>query len=507
MLFCGSIDRDVKFSISYAKIEYFFIEHSDCTRPIEEVIFAFTMKNFITFALLLGFSPILIAQPITESQLAEDAKRIKTFYQEALRHQGAYNLLVDLTEAAGGSRLSGSDGYDRAANYVERELEAIGFPSVERQSCTVTQWQRGKEDAVVWHQADGSSKELKALALGNSGSSDGQWLKGEVVLFMHIDSVATYQGSLEGKIAFFARPFDQSLTNTFRAYSGAVAQRVFGPNAAAKKGAIATIVRSMASNTDYHPHTGVTVFDEDVDPIPAMAISTADADALVDALTDGTVTIAVRSDSRTVGTTEDDNLIGEITGSTYPDEIILAGGHLDSWDIGDGAHDDGAGCAHVMDAFRILFESGYKPKRTWRCVLFANEENGLAGATKYAEVSNENKEFHLAAIESDAGGHTPKAFSFVAENELSTYMKRVKEYFPLLEPYGLDIVFTGSGADIAPLKSQGGLLIGFRPDSQRYFDYHHSTNDNLENVHPRELSLGAAAIASLIYLIDNYGIK
>lgn len=473
----------------------------------EGTIFANMMRMFSFFIFLMMSSIGLWAQTISEDQLAADAKQIKAFHTEALQSQRAYGVLSDLIAASGGHRLSGSEGYDKGADFVASELLKIGFTSIDRQACTVKQWVRGEDDGVNWMKNDGKTVPLRAVALGNSGTSAGQWLEGEIVRFMHIDSVATYKGSLEGKIAFFARPFDQSHVNTFRAYSGAVAQRVYGPNAAAKRGAIATIVRSMASNTDEHPHTGVTVFEDGIDPIPAMAISTMDADALSSAIETGAVTVAVRSTSQTVGTTEDDNVIGEIKGSLYPDEIILAGGHLDSWDIGDGAHDDGSGCAHAIEAFRLLLASGYRPKRTWRCVLFANEENGLAGAKKYAEVSNEKNEYHLAAIESDAGGHTPKAFSFVAENGLSDYMQRVNEYFPLLETYGIDVAFAGSGADISPLKSQGGLLIGLRPDSQRYFDYHHSTNDNLKNVHPRELSMGAAAMASLIYLIDNYGIE
>lgn len=445
---------------------------------------------------------IVSAQGVNE----EDAFFIKSLYQEALQSQGAYTILSNLIEASGGHRLSGTEAYDQAADHVARVMKEVGFDFVNLQPCEVNQWVRGENDRVVLMNATGDMVPIAAVSLGNSGHSDGELLHGEVVAFDHIDSLDTYKGDLTGKIAFFKRPFDQALVNTFRAYSGAVAQRVFGPNAAAKRGAIATIVRSMASNLDDHPHTGVTIFDDDVKPIPAFAISTLAAERLENIMKSERVTLGIQSDAQMIGQTTDDNVIGEIRGSVYPDEILLAGGHLDSWDIGDGAHDDGAGCAHVLEAFRILKKTDYQPQRTWRCVLFANEENGLAGGTEYARLSNEKKEYHLAAIESDAGGFTPQSFSFVSDTLLSERMKNINKFWPLLEAYKLDIEFSGAGADISPLKSQGGLLIGFRPDPQRYFDYHHSTNDNLEHVNPRELSLGAAAIASLIYLIDKYGI-
>ncbi len=469
------------------------------------------MRQFQFFLLTLTLTVFVLSTPASAQQAnkdsEEDAFFIKSIYREALESQHTFTILEELIESCGGHRLSGTENYDKAVEYFNQKLKTIGFQTVENQPCQVTQWVRGKYDRVVYLDKDGREIELSAVALGNSGHSNEQTIYGDVVAFNHIDSLEVYEGDLTGKVVFFTRPFDQSLINTFRAYSGAVAQRVFGPNAAAKRGAIATIVRSMASNLDDHPHTGVTVFEEDVNPIPAMAISTLDAEALQRKLKTRDVKIGVRSDSRTHGTTDDDNVVASIIGSEFPDEIILAGGHLDSWDIGKGAHDDGSGCAHAVEAFRILLDAGYVPKRTWRCVLFANEENGLAGGKEYARLSNERNEFHLAAIESDAGGFTPKGFSFVADTLLSNYMRSINTFWPLLEPYHLSMEFSGSGADIGPLRSQNGLLIGFRPDPQRYFDYHHSTNDKLEHVNARELSMGAAAIASLIYLIDKYGIQ
>ena len=449
----------------------------------------------------------LKAQDQAEIDTESDAFFIKALFDEALETRNTYTILSNLIESSGGHRLSGTENYDKAVDFVSERLTEMGFEDIERIPSEVTRWKRGKNNEVVYVSPFGEKTALPAVALGGSGSSGGKMIYGEVVAFNHIDSVETYKGDLRGKIAFFTRPFDQTLLNPFRAYSGAAAQRVFGPTRAAEKGAIATVVRSMSSALDDHPHTGVTIFENGAEPIPAMAISTIAAEKLQRAMKEEKVQLGIRCNAKTLDPVIQHSVVGEIRGSVYPDEIILAGGHLDSWDVGVGAHDDGSGCAHVMEAFRLLIESGYEPQRTWRCVLFANEENGLAGAKSYAEWSNARGEFHLAAIESDAGGFSPRSFSFDADTMLKSYMQAVNRFWPLLEPYHMFREFTGSGADVNSLKSQGGLLIGFRPDPQRYFDYHHSTNDNLEHVNPRELSMGAAVIAAMIYLIDKYGLE
>ncbi|HMR57296.1 MAG TPA: M20/M25/M40 family metallo-hydrolase, partial [Cyclobacteriaceae bacterium] len=199
------------------------------------------------------------------------------------------------------------------------------------------------------------------------------------------------------------------------------------------------------------------------------------------------------------------NVVGEIRGSEYPDEIIVVGGHLDSWDMGQGAHDDGAGCVQSIEVLRLFKQLGYKPKRTIRAVMFMNEENGLRGGLKYAELAAKNKEKHVAAIESDRGGFVPRGFTVPTD---ASAKAKVRSWKPLLEPYGLtDFSSEGGGADIGPLANQGVPLIGFLPDSQRYFDYHHTAEDTIDKVNKRELELGAASMAALVYLIDQYGLK
>jgi Zn-dependent M28 family amino/carboxypeptidase len=301
---------------------------------------------------------------------------------------------------------------------------------------------------------------------------------------------------------------DPTRIRTFSAYGGAVDQRVYGPSKAAEYGAVAALVRSMTTAYDDFPHTGVTVYKDTLIRVPGLAISTNDAEKLSKALKKGRVNVFIKTNCKSVGLRPAPTVIGEIKGTEFPDEIILVGGHLDSWDIGQGAHDDGAGCVQSMEVLRVLQALDYKPKRTIRCVLFSNEENGLAGGKTYAKESNDLGEFHLAALESDAGGFSPRGFSFEADTSVfKTYYKNVSKWLPLLESYGLLFEMGGSGADISPLKSQKGLLIGLRPDSQRYFDFHHTANDRIEHVNKRELELGAAAMASLIFLIDKYGIK
>jgi len=231
------------------------------------------------------------------------------------------------------------------------------------------------------------------------------------------------------------------------------------------------------------------------------------ADQLSDLLKKEKVQVFIKNTSRMLSPKQSNNVIGEWKGSTHPDEIIVIGGHLDSWDVGQGAHDDGTGCVQAIDALRILKAIGYQPKRTLRAVMFMNEENGLGGGRAYAAASNEAGEFHLAAIESDAGGFSPRGFSCDASEAVFTSrFKKLLERFSLLESYDLYIEKGGAGADVNPLKSQNGLLIGLRPDSQRYFDYHHTAIDTFDAVNQRELQLGAAAMAGLIYLIDQYGL-
>ncbi|UII28651.1 M28 family peptidase [Fulvivirga maritima] len=298
---------------------------------------------------------------------------------------------------------------------------------------------------------------------------------------------------------------DASLINTFAAYGGAVGQRVAGASEAAKLGAVAVVVRSMASNNDDIPHTGTLHYEEGVKAIPAVAISTNSADLLSKAVADdASLKLYVETHCKTLPDVLSYNVIGEMYGSGNTDEYIVVGGHLDSWDLGDGSHDDGAGCVQSIEVLRILKGLKYTPQKNIRAVMYMNEENGLRGGLKYAELASFNKEKHIAAIESDRGGFTPKGFTISGSEAARTSLMSWKHLF---EPYTIyDFGKEGGGADIGPLKDQGTALIGFLPDSQRYFNYHHTGIDTFDKIDKRELELGAASMAALVYLIDKYGI-
>ena len=455
------------------------------------------MLRHIFTLILCCFSLIIAAQDQTE-----DALYIKKIYNQILTEGACYDWLTDLSTDIGG-RLAGSAGADAAVVYTKSIMDTLGLDKVYLQDCMVPHWERGKAEQVVAYSSTGD-KTLKATALGNS---IGGKAKAEIIEVFSLEEVEKLgRSEIEGKIVFYNRPMDATQIRTFNAYGGAVDQRGRGPAMASRFGAVGSVVRSMTTKTDMVPHTGVTIFNDDK-PIPAVAISTMDADWLSAQLEKGKVEISMSTSSRILPDKPSHNVIGEIVGSTFPDKIILVGGHLDSWDIGGGAHDDGAGCVHVMQVLQTMNRLGYQPRHTIRCVLFMNEENGLGGATAYADASNDKGEFHMAALESDAGGFTPRGFSVDGDNSIfAPKFKAMTEWLPLLEPFGLSLAKGGGGADINPLKSQKGVLIGFRPDSQRYFDFHHTADDTIDAVNQRELELGAASITSLIYLIDKYGL-
>ena len=457
---------------------------------------------FLTICFLLGFSLNSFSQADNE-----DALFIRQIYDKALTNGQCYDWLTHLTTQIGG-RLAGSPQSLAAIEYTKQVLDTLGMDSVWLQPCVVPHWNRGEKEEVRIISSALGSMDLNALALGNSIGTSPDGVIAEVIEVRSLEEVEKLGSTgVRGKIVFYNRPMDPTQIRTFNAYGGAVDQRVFGASKAAKFGAVAVLVRSMTTKLDDFPHTGTLVYAEDTPKIPGLALSTNDAEKLSKILKKGKANVFIKTNCGMLSDKPSYNVVGEIKGSTHPDEIILVGGHLDSWDVGQGAHDDGAGCVHAMDVIQVLKRLNYQPKRTIRCVLFMNEENGQGGAIAYMEASNKNNEYHLAAIESDAGGFTPRGFT--ADGDESIFVdkfQKVTEWLPLVEPYGLYLQKGGSGADISRLKSQKGLLFGFRPDSQRYFDYHHTAADRIEAVNQRELELGAASMTTLVYLLDKHGL-
>lgn len=462
------------------------------------------MKYFYAIAFLLLFNSINLSAQTSE----EDVLFVKDIYNTTLTESTCYEWLRYLTKEIGG-RISGSPESMAAVFYTKQVMDTMGLSKTTLQECEVPHWNRGiKEEVRIVNSPTYGTQELDALALGNTIGTGPEGLVAQVIEVKSLDEVRELGAAVKDKIVFFNRPMDLTEIRTFNAYGGAVDQRVFGASVAAEFGAVAVLVRSMTTRLDDFPHTGTCAYKDGVKKIPAIAISTNASELLSRLLKKEEVEIYMRNTSHMLEPKMSYNVIGEIKGSEFPNEIILVGGHLDSWDVGEGAHDDGTGCVQALQVLETLKKLNYKPKRTIRCVMFMNEENGLGGGLAYAKKSNEKKEFHLAAIESDSGGFSPRGFSCDAEpNVFNQLFKSFYDFSPVLEPYGIYLVKGSGGADISPLKSQEGLLIGLRPDSQRYFDYHHTTIDTFEAVNKRELEMGAAAMTSIVYLIDKYGLK
>jgi hypothetical protein len=434
-----------------------------------------------------------------------DAFMVKAVFETALARGQCYDWLRALTQDVG-HRLGGSENADEAVKLTRSIMDTLGLDSVWLQPCRVSQWKRGDPEIATIKSASSGTLNLRALALGNSVGTGEAGVTGDVVEVSGLEDLnALPDHALHDKIVFFYRPMDKGIVNTFHAYGRAVDQRWAGPRAAAERGAVAAVVRSMTTALDTFPHTGSSDYRPDGINVPAIAISTVDAEKLSELLKAEAVQMHIRTTSEMFDSVTSHSVIGEIRGSEKPDEIILVGGHLDSWDVGEGAHDDGSGCVQSMDVMYLLRKIGYTPRRTSRCVLFMNEENGLAGGKTYARESNAAGEFHLAAIESDAGGFLPLGFGMSAEGTLQEmYFKEAQSWWGLLEPYGLALSPGGGGADISPLKSQRGMLIGMRTNAQQYFDYHHTAADTFDKVHRRELRMGAAAMTALVILLDKY---
>lgn len=450
------------------------------------------------------FTLLLTIVPLIGLARQEDSLKIRAIANEILLHGQAYENLRILTKKVGG-RLTGSPQTYKAEAWGQKALQQAGAGRVISQSCLVPHWIRGGKDEA-WIAAPGKKNQpLDILALGNTVGTGPKGIQAPVVLVNSFEELEQKKAGLKGKIVFYNYKFNAAYVRTFEAYRDAVGYRGSGPGQAARYGAVAVLIRSMSHAADNHPHTGSTRYNDSFPKIPAAAMGLQDADRLAALLEKEPVNVFLRTNGKMLPDTVAHNIIGEITGSEFPDEIITVGGHLDSWDPAEGAHDDGSGCVQSIEIIRAFKAIGYKPKRTIRVVLFANEENGLRGGSRYAEEARIKKEKHIFALESDAGGFTPRGFGFTMSPEL---LKKVQGWLPLLKPYGIcELEQGGGGSDIGPLyRELGTPLAGLLPDSQRYFDIHHARSDVFEAVNKRELELGAVSMAALIYLVDKYGL-
>ena len=453
---------------------------------------------------IISVVTILLCQFICLAQ-TEDSIAIKKISDEVLSNGKAYENLRFLCKKIG-PRLSGSPQAQKAVEATASMLKEAGADTVYLQPCMVPHWVRGEKEKGFVQVANNEKYLLHLCSLGNSEGTGKKGISAGVVearSFKELEQIGA--AVIKGKIVFLNFPMNPTYVQTFRAYGESGISRWAGASKAASYGAIGVMVRSLASNADDFPHTGVMAYNDSFPKIPAVAISTNDAEWLSKQLKlNMPLTASFTNTSKMLADTISYNVVGEIKGSEFPQQIITVGGHLDSWDLAEGAQDDGAGCMQSIEVLRTLKAAGIKPKRTIRAVMFMNEENGGRGGEKYLELAEKNKEQHVFALESDEGGFTPRGFGLdMSEAQIN----KVAQWKNLFYPYGVyDLAAGGSGSDVGPLKKVGAALAGLKPDSQRYFDVHHASSDVFENVSKRELNLGALSMAALIYLVDKYGL-
>ncbi|MEZ4722703.1 MAG: M20/M25/M40 family metallo-hydrolase [Flavobacteriales bacterium] len=460
--------------------------------------------GFFSAALVYLISIHSLAQDKKGIDVLDDQKFIDELFKKSLTESSVYPWLGSLCLDIG-HRLSGSPQADQAIEYSVQLMQGIGLTTT-KQSVMVPHWVRGEPEIAFYKSSNGEKGSLQIIALGGSVNTPGDMLNARIVEVQSWNELAELgEDGVKGKIVFFNEKMADTNLYTFHSYGHCVKHRWGGAVEAAKYGAVGAIVRSLSTRIDDFPHTGSMTYDGAIDSIPAAAISTSNAQMLSTLLEKGEkVEIFWKQSCQTLPDKQSYNVIGEIKGTEHPDKIILLGGHLDSWDVGHGAHDDGAGVMQSLAAIELLKKMNYQPKHTIRVVFFMNEENGLRGAKKYGEEAKNSGLTHIAAIESDRGGFTPRGFH-VEGNE--KHVQRIINWKPILEKYGLhQLEEGGSGADIKPLQTEDNVLIGFVPDSQRYFDHHHSANDTFDQVNKRELELGTASIAALVYLLDKHGL-
>ncbi|MDN5396222.1 MAG: M20/M25/M40 family metallo-hydrolase [Chryseobacterium sp.] len=446
---------------------------------------------------IIGTSLLCLGMAVF-GQSKEDSTQFSKISTEILNNGKGYIELKDLSKNIG-HRLSGSEAYEKAVKWAEQKLRDAGADKVWLQEVMVPVWTRGKESLQI-KTADGKWKGLKMLSLGNSEGTGGKDVSGEIIIVKSMEEYDKLSvDQVKDKIVFFNYPFSQSFVETFRGYSDAAKYRVTAASLTAKKGGKFAIVRSLSSAFDDVPHTGGMRYEDQVLKIPAIAIGTTTADELETLLKTQKVTAKLNSNCGMKGEKLSHSVIGEITGKKDK-SVIVVGGHLDSWDVGEGAHDDGAGIVQSIEVLRTFKKLGIKNNHTIRVVCFANEENGVKGGIQYGKTAKEKNEKHLFAIESDAGGFAPRGIALEMDEEKR---QQIKSWTGLFLPYGV-YNFEGkySGTDIYPLHDMGVPTAELVPDSQRYFDIHHTEEDTFEKVNRRELLLGATAMTQIIYMID-----
>jgi carboxypeptidase Q len=432
---------------------------------------------------------------------------LKRLQQAALTSDYAYRQVAHLANNIG-SRLSGSAQAAKAVEYVASELKAIGC-EVRLEKVMVPHWVRGDETAALVQfpgQAENTTQKIMLCALGPSVATPTDGIEAEVIAVKNFDELKSLpRDKVAGKIVLFNYPFDKQMAAEGRggeAYGEAVVYRADGPSAAARQGAVACLIRSVGG-ADYRlPHTGQTDYVNDTPKIPAGAVTAEDADLIADLVRQGPVRMKLVLTPQTLPDVESANVIADIKGSEHPEQIIVVSGHLDSWDLGTGAIDDGAGVAVSMEAANLIQKLHLKPKRTIRVIAWMNEENGLAGSKQYAKDHEKEWMNHFAAMETDGGADHPLGINIKGKPEVKKMLAPVAA---ILQESGAGILnlVEHCGADIGPLEKAGVPAFSPIQDSRFYFNYHHTAADTLDKIVPKELAENSAVVAVAAYALAN----
>jgi hypothetical protein len=450
-------------------------------------------------------TPTPTATPnVFSPQTLADLKRLR---DAALSSDYAYKQVAHLSNNIG-PRLTGSAQAAKAVEYVAGELKAIGC-EVQLEKTMVPHWVRGEETAalVSWPgMADGTTQKILLCALGESVGTPKEGITADVVTAKDFDELkAMPRDKVAGKIVLFNYPFDKEMAATGHsgpAYGEAVEYRGDGPSAAARQGAVACLIRSVGG-ADYRlPHTGQTKYAADAPKIPAGAVTAEDADLIVNLAKQGPVKMKLLLTPQTLPDVESANTIGDFKGSEHPEQVVVVSGHLDSWDLGTGAIDDGAGVAVSMEVANLLHKLNLKPKRTIRVIAWMNEENGLRGGKQYAKDHAKDWANHFAAIETDGGADHPVGLHVKAKPEVKAMLKAVAAILQQSGAGALELS-ESAGADIGPMEKAGVPSFAPIQDNRFYFNFHHTAADTLDKINPKYLAETSAIIAVYAYALAN----
>ncbi len=442
------------------------------------------------------------ANPAAQTPIADRYRQAaERIINAALAGNEAYLKMQELCDGIG-HRLSGSPQLEKAVRWAAGAMKKDGQENVRLEPVTVPHWVRGQESLTM---IAPRRQPIPMLGLGGSVGTGPEGITAEVVVVADEEELDAVANDVRGRIVLYNNPMPEYHPERGSGYGTAVRFRSKGARLASEKGALACLVRSVTATSLRSPHTGAMRYGDAKVRIPAAAVATEDAEMLARLQARGiTPRVTLKMQAQMLPDTESANVIGELRGSSKPQEVVVIGGHIDSWDVGQGAHDDAGGCVMAMEAINVLRKLNMRPQRTIRVVLWTNEENGLRGGKNYAEVHADELANHVAAIESDGGSFRPIGYSLQCDDEQKREIaaEQMRDILSLLSSLGATRLSLGhSGADVGPMRKAGVVLMGHDVEMSKYFDYHHSPADTLDKIDPQELSQNVAVLATVAYVL------